>query len=87
MNVQNVTDLLSLLLKLFDVLEPGIAAIVQDWADSKKTAEEADAAAQGKFTAMLVTLANPKADEATLNAAEDQKLTEKFLMADKEEPK
>jgi hypothetical protein len=73
-----VVDVLTLLVKLYDVLEPVIAGIVKDWQDGKITAEEADAQAEGKFTAMVALLADPHKDAAATNAAVDAEINKKF---------
>ena len=73
-----VVDVLTLIAKFVEILEPVIAGIVRDWQSGKITAEEADAAAAGKFTAMLAALADPHGDAAKLNTAEDAKLDAKF---------
>ncbi len=87
-SVSDLPSLFVLLGKLADVLLPALATLVQDVLAGRKTAEEADAEAEGKFTSMLAVLANPKADSAALNAIEDAKLDEKFPPpADKEETK
>lgn len=77
-SVEGVLAFISFLIKVGGIIEPAIANIVKDWEDKKTTAEEADAAAGGKFSAMVAALADPHGDAAKLNAAEDAKLDAKF---------
>ena len=73
-----VPEILALLLKFVEILEPAIAKIVQDWADGKVTAEEADAAANSAFSRMALALANPQADADALDVSTEKALEEKF---------
>lgn len=91
----NVTDVLALALKLIEILEPTIASVVKDWSDGKITAEEADAAAEGKFSRMALALADPQAETDVMDAATEVALAKKFAapvapaatrLGDKEEP-
>jgi len=73
-----ILDFIGFLIKLGLIVEPTLVGIYNDWKNGKITAEEADAAAGGKFSAMATALTNPHGDAQALNAAEDAKLNEKF---------
>ena len=83
-----LVQILELLAKLVEfglvTVEPAIERVIADWKDNKITAEEADAIAEGKFSAMLVALADPEAESAALGAETERKLKEKFDVSDEE---
>lgn len=59
-------------------LAPVLMNAINDWKNGSITAEEADAKANGQFSAMALALANMKKDEADTNAAVDAEVTKKF---------
>ena len=75
----------------FTSVEPLIAQAIEDWRNDKITAEEADKVAEGKFTAMMLALRDPAAEEAARAAETERRLHEKFDHTDAkpvdEEPK
>jgi hypothetical protein len=71
-------DILKLLAQFVEILEPGVASIVQDWQQGNIDAQRADDQAAGKFTAMAAALSDVQGDAAKLDAEEDAKLKEKF---------
>ena len=73
-----ILDFVGFLIKLGLIVEPAIVNIWNDWSNKKITAEEADAAAGGKFSAMAAALTDPHGDAQKLNAVEDAKLDQKF---------
>lgn len=62
----------------FTSVEPLIAQAIEDFKNDKITAEEADKAAEGKFSAMLAALADPRAESAKLDAETEKALHDKF---------
>lgn len=73
-----ILDFIGFLIKLGLIIEPTIVGIYNDWKNGTITAEEADAAAGGKFSAMMAGLTDPHGDAQKLNAVEDAKLAAKF---------
>jgi len=61
---------------------PAVERAIADWKAGNITAEEADAVAEGKFSAMVVALADPDAESAALVAEAERKLREKFDVSD-----
>lgn len=59
-------------------IEPLVAQAFEDWRNDKITAEEADAVAAGKFSAMQAALADPRAESAKLDAETEKALHDKF---------
>jgi hypothetical protein len=59
-------------------VEPLIAQAIEDFKNDKITAEEADKIAEGKFSAMLLALADPRAESAKLDAETEKFLHDKF---------
>lgn len=70
----------------FTSVEPFVAQAIEDFKNDKITAEEADAAAAGKFTAMLTALADPRAESTKLDAETEKALHDKFDHTDAAKP-
>jgi hypothetical protein len=72
-------DFLAWLVKFgLTTVEPLVAQAIEDWSNNKITAEEADAVAEGKFSAMLADLQDPRAESAKLDAETEKMLHDKF---------
>lgn len=63
-------------------VEPLVQQAFEDWRNDKITAEEADKVAEGKFSAMLAALADPRAESAKLDAETEKFLHDKFDKSD-----
>jgi hypothetical protein len=70
----------------FTSVEPLVAQAIEDFKNDKITAEEADKVAEGKFTAMLAALADPRAESAKLDAETEKALHDKFDHTDAAKP-
>lgn len=69
-------------------VEPLVQQAFDDWRNDKITAEEADKVAEGKFSAMLLELRDPRAESAALDVETERLLHEKFdRTKTEEEPK
>jgi len=77
-SIEDILNLLSTGVSVGLQLLPAIEGIVNDWRNGTITAEEADAKANGQFSAMALALANVKKDEADTRAETQKEIDEKF---------
>lgn len=80
----SVDDVLKFVKFLIDIGVPlanWVADVVRDWSDDKITAEEADAIAEGKFSAMMA-LPDPRDASKARGEETMRRLKEKFDVSD-----